>query len=106
MIERTFAPFGEVQTRRQPTICVGTNEDIRVPAGNFKCYGFEFEPQTFDGHALIISTQYSYYAPGIGPVCYITTLGKLDKGGEIQSKTVLLQYGTFRSASPPQNGGG
>lgn len=94
-IKRAFAPFGSVEIWTQPIECIGINEDIRVPAGNFKCYGFRFEPQTFDGHGVFPSTNYDYYALNIGRVMTITTLGGLS--GQIFSRTVLIRYGSFRN---------
>lgn len=91
-IKRAFAPFGKVEIWAQPIECIGTNEDIRVPAGNFKCYGFRFEPRTFDGHGLFPGIDHSYYALNIGRIMSLTTLNE-----QILSRTVLIRYGSFRN---------
>ncbi len=97
-IRRVFAPSGEIQIRIQPIECIGTNEDIHVPAGNFICYGFQFYPGTYDGHSLTNVTNIDYYAPGIGLVKSLITNGSLDRvKSKIYARSVLIRYGSFRN---------
>jgi hypothetical protein len=98
-IQRALAPFNKVMIFNQPSVCIATNEDIRVPAGNFKCYGVSFEPRTLDGHSVIPGFETNYYALGVGRVMSYYTVGG-DGPDNLISKSVLIRYGSFRNASP------
>jgi hypothetical protein len=94
-IQRALAPFERIMIFNQPIVCVTTDEDVRVPAGNFKCYGYSFEPRTFDGHGVTSSVYLDYYALGIGKVMTIQLSDNYKK--QLYAKTVLIRYGSFRT---------
>lgn len=94
-IQRALEPFNKVMILNQPTVCIATNEDVGVPAGNFKCYGFSFEPRTVDGHGITSDVEIEYYAPSIGRVMTIQLSDNYRR--QLYAKSVLIRYGSFRN---------
>jgi hypothetical protein len=90
-VQRSLAPFETVQVYTHSVTCIGTQEDISVPAGNFKCYGFQYTTQSPDGHSVTSGDVQQYYAPKIGRVLAI-----VKSGGDMFSRTVLIRYGSLK----------